>query len=231
MSLLLDYSNITLELTASEALTLDQEYQMQKSWVEDEDKLTFIIHNVQIKANLPLDYLPSDSELSTSKFMVGDCNVFFHPDPDFDDKSNNLQYFPKKIAEIEIMLAEPSARGRGLARSSLLYLMRFCMERFSLLPSLQHQQHPSFLITKFQARIIDSNQKSQRLFESLGYKIVRRVEVFNQIDMESPSLMPADSEVANEKNDNFYEYYQWICQQCKKLDNDKLGYELMPFER
>ena len=37
-----------LEATASEPLTLEKEFEMQKSWREDEDKLTFILLSAQM---------------------------------------------------------------------------------------------------------------------------------------------------------------------------------------
>lgn len=37
-----------LKLTASEPLTLDQEYEMQETWRNDEDKCTFLILNKDV---------------------------------------------------------------------------------------------------------------------------------------------------------------------------------------
>ncbi|KAK2189628.1 hypothetical protein NP493_101g08008 [Ridgeia piscesae] len=72
------------ELTASEPLTLQEEYAMQHSWSEDEQKCTFIILDAgKFKNN-------KENEIES---MVGDVNLFFN---DIDDKYS---------AEVEIMVA------------------------------------------------------------------------------------------------------------------------------
>ncbi|KAK8776727.1 hypothetical protein V5799_029935 [Amblyomma americanum] len=94
-------------MTASEPLTLDQEYEMQKSWLEDEDKCTFIILDKHV-------YESSRDEVGA---MIGDVNLFFNDQDRVRD------------AEIEVMIAESSQRQKGRGKEAILLMMRYGVEK------------------------------------------------------------------------------------------------------
>ncbi|XLR42645.1 hypothetical protein S83_027305 [Arachis hypogaea] len=78
-----------LEATASEPLSLDQEYHMQLSWSQDLNKETFIVLDKDLLVG---NFSHGEPHVEA---MVGDVNIFMN---DLDNPH---------MAEIEVMIAEP----------------------------------------------------------------------------------------------------------------------------
>ncbi|CAL1530845.1 unnamed protein product [Lymnaea stagnalis] len=152
------------ELTASERLTLEQEYEMQKKWREDCDKCTFIVLDRHKYENWSSTDDSHNKEISA---MVGDVNIFYPPDSH--DRSEG---------EVEIMIAEPSARGRGLGKEALCTLMKFAQETLHT--------------TTFTSKIGFENNASIHLFQILGFQEVSRSDVFKEITL---TLDASDPEI------------------------------------
>ncbi|VDD87031.1 unnamed protein product [Enterobius vermicularis] len=89
-------------VTGSERLTLEEEYRMQKSWREDEDKCTFIL--------LSRKLLDGGSDEVSS--MIGDVNIFL----------------ADGIAELEIMVAETSFRGQGIGTEAAEMMIKYSVK-------------------------------------------------------------------------------------------------------
>ncbi|KAI0314546.1 acyl-CoA N-acyltransferase [Amylostereum chailletii] len=166
------------DLTASEELSLEEEYEMQRKWAEDEDKLTFIVlARTADDTDVPL----SNADIRALP-MVGDVNLFFKGSPSDEDFE----------VEVEVMIAEKAFRRRNLAHTAVSLLLSYAT---TPPPDLQHAPSsktgagpvpisflpipPSVLV----ARISQTNTPSIKLFEKLGFQVVKVVEVFGEVEM------------------------------------------------
>ncbi|NXB69347.1 NAT9 acetyltransferase, partial [Donacobius atricapilla] len=133
-------------LTASEPLSLEQEHEMQRSWQDDADKCTFIV--------LDSERWPGEAEENS---MVGDVNLFL----------TNVE--DPTVGEIEIMIAEPSCRGRGFGKEATLLMMAYGVRKLG--------------ITKFEAKIGQENEASISMFKKLHFKEVAVNSVFQEVTL------------------------------------------------
>ena len=143
------------EMTASERLTLEEEYAMQASWREDPKKCTFIV------VARPRDWATPQGAASRDCYanaeMVGDVNMFLDRDDD-------------SMGEMEIMIAEERFRRQGVASEALRMMMRYAMETLG--------------IRRFFCKIGEANEASIALFTHLGYTVCNRVEAFKEVELE-----------------------------------------------
>ncbi|KAK1069777.1 hypothetical protein LTR74_004656 [Friedmanniomyces endolithicus] len=120
--------------TASEPLTLDEEYAMQRSWREDADKLTFIVclplaHSDTRQAAIQVGVDDSPER------MVGDINLFISQpadDDEDDDEDDHGNYGRESvIGEIELMIARKDLHRQGYGRAALLTFMGYIIFHWS----------------------------------------------------------------------------------------------------
>ncbi|CAG9318946.1 unnamed protein product [Blepharisma stoltei] len=88
-----------LRLTSSEALSLEEEYENQRSWLVDPNKYTYVL----------CDKERFNSE-RPEESMIGDINLFITDEG---------------VAEINIMIAEETYRRRGLATQAISFMIEF----------------------------------------------------------------------------------------------------------
>ncbi|XP_045046015.1 alpha/beta-tubulin-N-acetyltransferase 9 isoform X3 [Desmodus rotundus] len=153
-------------LTASEPLTLEQEYAMQRSWREDADKCTFIV--------LDAERWQAQPDATEESCMAGDVNLFL---TDLGDPS---------LGEVEVMIAgpavepgtgvrdgcfllEPGCRGKGFGTEAVLMMMSYGVTRLGL--------------TKFEAKIGQENEPSLRMFQKLHFEPVAVSSVFQEVTL------------------------------------------------
>lgn len=169
-----------LELTASDSLSLDEEFEMQSTWKNDPTKCTFIVLSIESSGNpfltdctnTILDH-PTSTAIDEESMMAGDVNLFLH---DSDDPGN---------AEIEIMIAEEKYQRRGYARESLNIMMYYGVKHLN--------------VHRFFAKINENNFASINLFKSLGYIEINYVSAFQEFEYEFRVELGSNIDIINER--------------------------------
>ncbi|KAF7960943.1 hypothetical protein EAE96_000614 [Botrytis aclada] len=166
------------QATASEPLSLEEEYDMQRSWRTDYDKLTFIICLPE-ENHASQDIRKGVSDAPGK--MVGDVNLFIS---EADEDAEGC------IGEIEIMIAEPSARGKGLGRSAVVAFLEYLrcnlekiMEEYR--NGIQGKKEEGKMqLLQLRVKIGGRNVASIGLFESLGFvKVGEGENYFGEVEL------------------------------------------------
>ncbi|KAL5341308.1 GNAT domain-containing protein [Aspergillus crustosus] len=163
------------EATASEPLTLEEEYAMQQSWRNDADKLTFIICLPLTEDNHESsDLEPLTPESDSPTRLIGDMNLFLRID-DGDDGTSS----PEIIGEIELMIAEKKDQKRGFGKAALLTFLRYVVgheaeivEEFLLGEKDREANVTERKFAALSVKIGEKNERSLKLFESVGFERV-----------------------------------------------------------
>lgn len=171
-------------LTASEPLTLQQEYDMQRSWREDQDKCTFIVLDREQW---------STPGVEEEQCMMGDVNLFLTEPGD------------SSIAELEVMIAEPQFRGRGIGTEVATMMMSYGITKLG--------------IQKFQVKIGLENQISISMFKKLQFKEVSTCAVFKEVTMELPIDPAARAWILDQTSHVMEEDYDKTRRQTTELES------------
>jgi len=167
------------EATASERLTLEEEFEMQRKWREDADKLTFI---VVIPSAASSEFVIATQQ-DKPEAMAGDVNLFLD---DFEEEEGDIarKEAPRRIiAEVELMIAEKARQGQGLGRAALLVFLRYVLgHREEVVAARCGDEHGELVALR--VKIGKENTRSIDLFEGTGFvKISQKPNYFGELEL------------------------------------------------
>ena len=156
-----------LEMTASEPLSLEEEYQMQQNWLNDANKCIFIILakdkcRLGLDVDIDMDEERTDFIENNLHAMIGDVNLFTSP---MEDDENQIE------AELDIMIAPKDARRKGYASEAVRLILSFGVDELG--------------IHRYFVKIHENNVESLNFFrERLGFIECNYVACFGEYELE-----------------------------------------------
>ncbi|KAF4120699.1 methionyl-tRNA synthetase [Geosmithia morbida] len=180
------------EATASEPMTLEEEYSNQVSWRKAHDKLTFIVCKpINTTSTLlggdggDVDFVRMKT-LDSDERMVGDVNFFLYP---YEDDENDVQQGKDNLTgEIDIMIAEGGDRRKGMGRAAVCALMVYIqIQMGGLLEEYVTagggRTSSAAALRNYMVKIKEGNSASRRLFEGLGFRQQGGANYFGEVKL------------------------------------------------
>lgn len=104
--------------------------------------------------------------------MIGDTNLFLNQDyflsgSDDESAQHDLNNENQIVAEAEIMIAEPEARGKGFGKEAMLLMLKYGQSEIG--------------VQEFVSKIGYDNVISQNMFSKFKFEEQSRSEVFQEI--------------------------------------------------
>ena len=190
-------------LTASDLLTIEEEYDMQHSWRVDNDKLTFIVctHPDELTSLYAqtLRRGVSPGYQDAPHRMIGDINLFLSDDDEqTDEQADAVTAQPRSvIGELMIMIARSTEHRKGLARETMQAFLSYIRAEQDNI-CREYAGGDGAVLKYLRVRITHDNERSIKLFEYLGFKkTCDEPNVFGEFELRAPvefNNLPPDVE-------------------------------------
>lgn len=187
------------ELTASEPLSIEEEYEMQAKWQNDPDKLTFIILRKDLFDENIDSKQQSEREVNS---MIGDVNCFIIDDDDEEDENHQIEndskdgQSQKHQAELEVMIVDTKNRGNGYGIEAVYLMINYCVQYLA----------DSLNIKKFIVKIGETNTSSIKMFAKLGFVHFKDIKPFQQVCFKLDLNAQLFEKNNDSKTDNKYKF-------------------------
>ncbi|KAH6987926.1 acyl-CoA N-acyltransferase [Ilyonectria sp. MPI-CAGE-AT-0026] len=173
------------EATASEPMTMDEEYENQQSWRTSSDKLTFIIcapPSAEEASESIVKAKISDADVK----MRGDINFFLYPyESDDDDEAATVDEQDWCTGEVDVMIASTAHRGQGFGRAAVCALLVYLRAHIDDILGEYAEGKPAAL-KGLMVKIKEGNAGSRALFKKLGFVQKGEVNYFGEVVLVMP---------------------------------------------
>ncbi|KAF3770900.1 hypothetical protein M406DRAFT_248242, partial [Cryphonectria parasitica EP155] len=180
------------EATASEPLTLEEEYENQESWRASHDKLTFILCQPLVADGPEPLASVNTGDFDSSDKMLGDINFFLYPDDEEDEGeaaiASQAAGTTSCIGEVDIMIAGQGDRGKGLGKAAVSALLHYIWTNLDEIlgeyrEAMGEGESRPMRLKLLMAKIKATNEGSIALFRRLGFEQEGEVNYFGEVKM------------------------------------------------